>query len=347
MRVLVASVRGSSGIASYTLALVDGLAALGHEVVVLDETANVKDTAGITVVPFSRRPRGVSRLAPFTGWASRSTVQQLARMHDVDVVHVTQLDLAPRHGRVVMTAWDPLVGPFERARAAFGRREHPLREAGYAVVDAVAARRAAAIVAVTKSVATAASAYKRPTTWIPAFLPDHLVVPAGPNRSQDVVMVANVVDDPRKGVEVAVDAIAEVRRELPEVRLVLVGNWSGRIGRDALPSFCEVTGHLSREEVYATLAGARCCILPSRWEEFGFVGLEALAVGTPVVCGPLPAFDEISGGGVCRASERSAAALAEQIQRAFAIESFDYPSECRASTAVPRTIDVYERASYG
>jgi glycosyltransferase involved in cell wall biosynthesis len=126
-----------------------------------------------------------------------------------------------------------------------------------------------------------------------------------------------------------------------------VGGWSGRIRTDALPSFCETTGRLSREEVSAALGRARCCILPSRWEEFGFVGLEALAVGTPLVCGPLPAFDEMSGGGVCRASVLSAAALGEQIQRALAIESFDYPSECRASTAMPRTIDVYERASYG
>jgi glycosyltransferase involved in cell wall biosynthesis len=347
VRVLVASIRGSSGIATYSLALVEGLAALGHEVVVLDETANLKDAPGVTVVPFSPRPSRVSRLAPFLGWASRSTVQQIARTHDVDVVHVTQLDLAPRHERVVITAWDPVVSAVRRARAAFGRREDPLREAGYAVVDAIAARRAAAIVAVTNTVATAASAYRRPTTWIPAFLPDRVVVPSPRPRSQAVVMVANVVDDPRKGVELAIAAVAEVQRDLPGLRLVLVGDWSGRIRHDSLPSFCEVTGHLSREDVASTLGGARCCILPSRWEEFGFVGLEALAVGTPLVCGPLPAFDEMTGGGVCRASERSAAALSEQIRRAFALESFDYPTECLASTAVPRTIDVYEHARYG
>ena len=258
MRVLVASVRGSSGIATYTLALVDGLAALGHEVVVLDETGNVKEDARRTVVPFSPRSKGLSRVAPFTGWASRSTVEQIARTHDVDIVHVTQLDLAPRHERVVMTAWDPLIGPFERARAARGRGEHPVREAGYAVVDAVAARRAVAIIAVTKTVASAASAYKRPTTWIPAFLPDHLVIPSPRSPSHDVVMVANVVDDQRKGLELAIDAVADVRRDLPDVRLVLVGNWSGRIRPDALPSFCEVAGYLPRAQVATTLAGGRC-----------------------------------------------------------------------------------------
>jgi glycosyltransferase involved in cell wall biosynthesis len=347
LRVLVASVRGSSGIATYTLHLIDGLTALGHDVVVLDETGALKEQERRTIVPFSLRPNGLSRVAPFTGWASRSTVERIARTHEVDVVHVTQLDLTPRHERVVVTAWDPLVGSFERARAALGRGEHPLREAGYAVVDSIAARRAAAIIAVTTTVARAASAYRRPTTWIPAFLPDHLVVPSPRSPSHDVVMVANVVDDRRKGLEVAIDAVAEVRRGLPDVRLILVGDWSGRIRRDALPSFCDLMGHLSRDEVSAALRGAGCCILPSRWEEFGFVGLEALAAGTPLVCGPLPAFDEMSGGGVCRASERTVAAIAEQIRRALALESFDYPSECLTSTAVPRTIEVYERAGYG
>ena len=147
--------------------------------------------------------------------------------------------------------------------------------------------------------------------------------------------------------ELAIGAVSEVHRDLPSVRLVLVGKWSGRLRRDALPAFCVVTGHLSREAVVSTLSGAGCCIVPSLWEEFGFVGLEALAVGTPVVCGPLPAYDEVSGGGVCRASERSAAALAEQIRRALAMTTFDYPSECLASTAVPRVIDVYEHVLYG
>ena len=178
VRVLVASLRGSSGIATYTLSLVEGMAALGHDVVLLDETANVQSEAGVTVVPLTLRPRGVSRVAPFTGWTDRATVEQVAGQHDVDVVHATQLDLTPRHDHVVITAWDPLVGSIDRARAAFHRKEHPLREAGYAIIDSVAARRAAAVVAVTGAVERAASAYQRAVTWIPAFLPDRMVTPA-------------------------------------------------------------------------------------------------------------------------------------------------------------------------
>ena len=43
-------------------------------------------------------------------------------------------------------------------------------------------------------------------------------------------------------------------------------------------------GHLSREEIVNLLAQSNVLVLPSAYETFGVVCIEAMAVGRPVIC---------------------------------------------------------------
>ncbi|MET0558189.1 MAG: glycosyltransferase family 4 protein [Solirubrobacterales bacterium] len=342
MRVLIPSLRGGSGISTYTVKLAQGLAAAGHEAIVLDEEGGF-ESPGVTVLPLEPPPSLRYPLEPLGEWARQGTIRRVAREQEVDGIHATRLGLLPlRERRSVVTAWDPIAGPVGRFRAARPRGEDRSAEAVNALVDGVAAFRARAVVAVTPAVR---DGYRRFGTceYVPPFLDDGEIAPARPARGADVVLVAGHLDLARKGLDLAVEAMGLVRERLPEARLVLVGGWVDPSRGRQLPEFCEAVGKMTPAEVTATFAGAGCALIPSLWEEFGYSGLEALAAGTPVATSPLPGYRELSGGGAFAATDRTPAGLAAAIAAALEVEEFEFPAECRASNAIPRILSIYDR----
>jgi glycosyltransferase involved in cell wall biosynthesis len=278
---------------------------------------------------------------PLAEWGRIGEVRRLAREHEVDVVHATRLGYVPRRERLVITAWDPIVSPLGRFRAGAERGEPRAMEAMFGLADLLACRRAGAIVGTTPQVAEALRRFGR-CEWIPPFLDDREVGPARSGRPNDVVMVAGALDLARKGLDLALEAFSQVRGALPDARLILVGGWIDSERPAALPEFCEARGRLDPSELRAVLRAAGCCLIPSRWEEFGYSGLEALAAGIPVACTPLPAYQGLSGGGVFVANAADPGQLAEQVVAALGSGDFGFPEECRASTALPKIVALYE-----
>jgi len=95
--------------------------------------------------------------------------------------------------------------------------------------------------------------------------------------------------DPRKGVDVAVDALAELPAE---ARLEIAGGWDQneerrlreRAARLGLAERVTFAGQLDRPELLAAYAVADAVVFPVRWSEpWGLVPLEAMARGRPVV----------------------------------------------------------------
>jgi D-inositol-3-phosphate glycosyltransferase len=107
--------------------------------------------------------------------------------------------------------------------------------------------------------------------------------------------------DPRKGIETLVRACAELRPQLaaqPEhqLRLLIVGGSDpneadgaerqridelvDRLGMQDMTKFVGMVGH-DRLPLYYTAADV--CVIPSHYEPFGLVAIEAMACGTPVV----------------------------------------------------------------
>ena len=76
------------------------------------------------------------------------------------------------------------------------------------------------------------------------------------------------------------EAFALLRRERPELRLVLTGG-----GHSApLPDGVEVRGHVSADELVSLYRRAAALVFPSLYEGFGQPPLEAMACGCPVAC---------------------------------------------------------------
>jgi glycosyltransferase involved in cell wall biosynthesis len=86
------------------------------------------------------------------------------------------------------------------------------------------------------------------------------------------------------------EAFALLRRDRPELRLVLTGG--GHSG--AAPDGVEVRGHVSLDELVSLYRRAAALVFPSRYEGFGQPVLEAMACGCPVACSSIPALQEVT-----------------------------------------------------
>ena len=87
------------------------------------------------------------------------------------------------------------------------------------------------------------------------------------------------------------EAFALLRRERPELRLVLTGG--GSFG--ALPDGVESRGLVARAELVELMQRASALVFPSLYEGFGLPPLEAMACGCPVACSNAAALPEVVG----------------------------------------------------
>ncbi len=100
---------------------------------------------------------------------------------------------------------------------------------------------------------------------------------------------------PLKGLDVALEAFERVRREIPGVRMAIVGGPSGPHGREelnrirsrvqrlGLEDYVEFVPSRPHHEVPSYYRAADVLLVPSRSESFGLVAAEAQACGLPVV----------------------------------------------------------------
>ena len=107
-----------------------------------------------------------------------------------------------------------------------------------------------------------------------------------------------------KGLPTVVEAIA---RTPPAARLPFVflgSDWGERASLEArarelgIASELRWLGHVPERSVYrAVIRDARALVLPSEWEAYGFVLLEAMAAGTPIIASAVGAVPEVLGNG--------------------------------------------------
>ncbi|QUQ71332.1 glycosyltransferase family 4 protein [Kutzneria sp. CA-103260] len=102
-----------------------------------------------------------------------------------------------------------------------------------------------------------------------------------------------------KGVQDLIAGLARIRRSHPGARLVVAGTGShdqwlaDQARKHRVLRAVEFAGHLSDRELAAVLAAADAVVLPSRYEPFGIVALEAAAAGTPLVASTAGGLGEV------------------------------------------------------
>jgi glycosyltransferase involved in cell wall biosynthesis len=100
----------------------------------------------------------------------------------------------------------------------------------------------------------------------------------------------------QKGIDVLLRAFAQVEKDHPAARLVLAGDGPDRPALAALARSLGLrrTAFLGwRRDAADILADVDLLAIPSRWEGFGLVALEAMALGKPIVAARVSALPEI------------------------------------------------------
>lgn len=165
-----------------------------------------------------------------------------------------------------------------------------------------------------------------------------------------------------KGVQTAVRALLRLRRRHPGLRLVIAGRGSyeqelaAEIRRLRLESGAIFAGWLEQGELAALAAAADCVVVPSIYEPFGMVALEAAASATPIVAADtgglreivdheetgllVPPDDPESLTDAVSAVLRDEGLARRLVGNAHEMVARDYTWDSVAA----RTIDVYERA---
>ncbi len=140
-------------------------------------------------------------------------------------------------------------------------------------------------------------------------LPEHYVVSVGTLQ-------------PRKNLPLLIRAMAEVRKRLPEVKLVLVGNRQGHHvdpDIDRAISECQMNdvvvfpGYVEARDLPSVIRNATVFAFPSRYEGFGIPLLEAMSQDVPVVASEIPCLLEVAGPAALYFDPTSVASCAEKL----------------------------------
>ena len=113
-----------------------------------------------------------------------------------------------------------------------------------------------------------------------------------PQAGRDVVFLGRL-EVAQKGLDLLLDAVALARDALPG-QVLLVGDGPDRarlereVQRRGLGEVVRFLGRLDGADKHAVLARAGLVVMPSRFETFGIVAVEALACSTPVLAFDIP-----------------------------------------------------------
>lgn len=145
---------------------------------------------------------------------------------------------------------------------------------------------------------------------------------------------------PRKNVPLLVHAFARLVPDLePDVRLVLAGADDGDeaarvrslVTDLGLAGRVVFTGYLTNAELAGLYGGASVFVLPSRYEGFGMILLEAMAAGVPVVCTAAGSLPEVLGDAGILVPDNDPAVMADAVRRVLTVPALAVDLMARGS----------------
>lgn len=219
---------------------------------------------------------------------------------DLDLLHVHE-PLMPAASLAALRAGPPVVATFHADPSRLARRAYSL---GRRQLRWLLGRQVKSITAVS---ATAASAL--PQDLEPTIIPngaDTSAMRVYVNRDPRLVVFLGR-DEPRKGLDVLLDAWEQILEGVPDAHLTVMGADRGVEGVSWM-------GEVDDTTKIRTLNRAAVYVAPNTGgESFGIVLVEAMAAGAAVVASDLPAFRDVGGEAVRYFRVRDGAALAETV----------------------------------
>jgi glycogen(starch) synthase len=371
------------GLSRHVHALATHLAAGGHEVVVLcrhpagtDAGTHPKSdhlAEGVRIIRVAEDPMHLTFEVDLVAWTLamghamvRAAVELLGGWQP-DVVHAHDWLVTHPAIAIAEAARVPLVGTVHATEAGrhSGWLSHPLNQQIHSV-EWWLANRADAVI-------TCSRAMRKEVAHLFEIEPDDITVIHNGIEERSWQVSADEVAHAReayspsgaplllffgrleweKGVQDLLSALPRIRRGHPGARLVVAGQ--GRhldeLVKQArklrIRRAVDFVGHLTDRELRAALAAADAVVLPSKYEPFGIVALEAAAAMAPLVASTAGGLGEVviddalgAAGETVLADKPAARRRACAAQARLAVD-FDW------SRIAEATADVYRRARVG
>lgn len=330
LRVLVGvQDEGMNGVESYAEQVALAACAAGHRTTLLVTNARVADAvrarvagSGVHVVDAGLAPASAAqvlaeRLAP--ALATRRVGRAVRRLvHDgltgFDVVHLNRARLAPAvqgaAPRVFCAGWfyphaaaPRLTETWRHTRGAAPRRlALTAKSLLYYLGDARGYQAVTAVVACTETLAAQLRARGVPAAACPPPVRvDAERADASPDDGGPLALLvcSGDLSHPRKNLGDAVRAAALLARPDRPVVLRAIGHGAGALPAPHHPHLrVECLGPLPPAEVRREMRRAHAFLLPSLYEEWGYVAVESILSGTPVVAYPVYPFADMLADGL-------------------------------------------------
>lgn len=221
----------------------------------------------------------------------------------LDLLHVPHFNVPLGYARpFVVTIHDLLWHSQRDSRATtLSPWMHMLKYAAYRVVSESAIQRARAILVPSQQVQKEIAQYtgRRNKVFVTyEGIPEvyRLAGLAKAKKEPFIVYTGSLY--PHKNIEVvlrALQGMKDTRLKLVSTRSVFTEKTRERARALGVEDQLEFLGFVPDEELIRLYGRARALVQPSKSEGFGLTGLEAMAVGCPVIASSLPIFKEIYG----------------------------------------------------
>ena len=291
------------GVSAHINDLAVSLIKLGHQVSVLspaESDENLPDFVVSTGAPRAVKYNGsVARLS--FGPVTARKVSKWIADGNFDVLHVHE-PLAPSLS--VLAVWaakGPIVATWHSSMDK-SRMILSLAKLAQTAMEKISARIAVSEAARTTLVRhVGGDAVIIPNGVDTSFFIDAHPRPTYPGNGKTLVFLGRV-DEPRKGLEILLSAFPKVRKEFPNLRLLIAGPGDAEELIDEVPLADRLAishiGRISNVQKPDVFASGTVYVAPNTGgESFGIVLLESMASGTPVVASDLPAFVRVLENG--------------------------------------------------
>jgi len=129
--------------------------------------------------------------------------------------------------------------------------------------------------------------------------------------------------EPRKNLARLVAACNSLRLDYPGLELVIAGKYGWgkdveKLTRD--DGKVKILGYVKPEDMPALYSGARCFVYPSLYEGFGLPVVDAMSLGTVVVCSSVSSLPEVGGEAAIYCEPDSVASITRAIGKALRLD---------------------------